>query len=432
LLPAQTGDNGDVLKTNGTIASWGAAPIGTVTSVTGTSPITVATGTTTPAITLGTVPVANGGTGATTTTAALANLLPTLVSGAVLTNNGTVASWGAAPTGTVTSVTGTSPITVATGTTTPAITLGTVPVANGGTGATTLTQGQVLFGTGTTAISNSSSLFWDNVNLRLGIGTSSPAYPLHITTSINASIGSYGFLNSSGTGTASGGGNISILVVGRVVAQEVDANSDARIKNIMGRSDTVSDLETLKKLKITDYRYIDVIQKGNQAKKGVIGQEVEKVYPDAVRTLSDFIPSVYAMADSVIYNKATQELTVTVPKAHDLAVGDTVRIIAGDAGTVDKLVAGVLSDDTFVLSDVEKAASKVFVFGKKVDDFRVVDYDQLFSINIGATQQLAVENQTLVQENAAIKAEDLAIEARLAALEQMIEELRKQNRRKPP
>jgi hypothetical protein len=432
LLPAQTGDNGDVLKTNGTIASWGAAPTGTVTSVTGTSPITVATGTTTPAITLGTVPVANGGTGATTTTAALANLLPTLVSGAVLTNNGTVASWGAAPTGTVTSVTGTSPITVATGTTTPAITLGTVPVANGGTGATTLTQGQVLFGTGTTAISNSSSLFWDNVNLRLGIGTSSPAYPLHITTSINASIGSYGFLNSSGTGTASGGGNISILVVGRVVAQEVDANSDARIKNIMGRSDTVSDLETLKKLKITDYRYIDVIQKGNQAKKGVIGQEVEKVYPDAVRTLSDFIPSVYAMADSVIYNKATQELTVTVPKAHDLAVGDTVRIIAGDAGTVDKLVAGVLSDDTFVLSDVEKAASKVFVFGKKVDDFRVVDYDQLFSINIGATQQLAVENQTLVQENAAIKAEDLAIEARLAALEQMIEELRKQNRRKPP
>ena len=410
------------------------ATTGSVTSVTASTPLIVTNGTTTPAITLGTVPVANGGTGATTATVAINSLLPAQTgdNGDVLKTNGTIASWGAAPIGTVTSVTGTSPITVATGTTTPAITLGTVPVANGGTGATTLTQGQVLFGTGTTAISNSSSLFWDNVNLRLGIGTSSPAYPLHITTSINASIGSYGFLNSSGTGTASGGGNISILVVGRVVAQEVDANSDARIKNIMGRSDTVSDLETLKKLKITDYRYIDVIQKGNQAKKGVIGQEVEKVYPDAVRTLSDFIPSVYAMADSVIYNKATQELTVTVPKAHDLAVGDTVRIIAGDAGTVDKLVAGVLSDDTFVLSDVEKAASKVFVFGKKVDDFRVVDYDQLFSINIGATQQLAVENQTLVQENAAIKAEDLAIEARLAALEQMIEELRKQNRRKPP
>jgi hypothetical protein len=375
---------------------------------------------------LATVPIANGGTGAVTAPAALTNLLPTFVSGEVLTNNGSIVSWGAASTGTVTNVTGTSPITVATGTTTPAITLSTVPVANGGTGATTFTQGQVLFGTGTTAISNSSSLFWDSVNLRLGIGTNSPAYPLHITTSVNGSIGSYGFLNSGGAGTASGGGNISILVVGRVVAQEVDANSDARIKSIIGPSDTVSDLETLKKLQITDYRYVDVIQKGNQAKKGVIAQEVEKVYPDAVHTLSDFIPSIYVMADSVFYDQTTQELTVTVPKAHGLAVGDTVRIIAGDAGTVDKLVAKVLSDDTFVLSGVLKATSKVFIFGKKVDDFRVVDYDQLFSINIGATQQLAIENQKLVEENAAMKAEEEAIETRIAALEREMENLRKQ------
>jgi hypothetical protein len=93
---------------------------------------------------------------------------------------------------------------------------------------------------------------------------------------------------------------------------------------------------------------------------------------------------------------------------------------------VDKSVVGVLSDDTFVLSDVEKAASRVLVFGKKVGDFRVVDYDQLFSINIGATQQLAIENQKLAQENAAIKAEHELIEARLAALEQVIGELRKQ------
>src|ERR1700678_2868315 len=180
------------------------ASTGSVTSVTGTAPISVATGTSTPVISLGTVPVANGGTGATTLTgyllgsgttavtasatipgtaisgniagnsanvtgtvaianggtgtttaaAALTNLLPSQAgqSPKVLTTNGTSASWQAAGSGTVTSVTATSPITVATGTSTPAITLGTVPVANGGTGATTFTQGQVLFGTGATAI----------------------------------------------------------------------------------------------------------------------------------------------------------------------------------------------------------------------------------------------------------------------------------------
>ena len=107
-------------------------PSGTVTSVTGTSPISVATGTSTPAISLGTVPVANGGTGTTTaptqygviyasSTSAYASTTAG-TSGYLLQSNGTSApSW-----------------------------LSTVPVGNGGTGATTLTG--VLKGNGTSAI----------------------------------------------------------------------------------------------------------------------------------------------------------------------------------------------------------------------------------------------------------------------------------------
>jgi hypothetical protein len=65
-----------------------------------------------------------------------------------------------------------------------------------------------------------------------------------------------------------------------------------------------------------------------------------------------------------------------------------------------------------VLAGVEKDPGQVFVFGKKVDDFHVVDYDQLFSMNIGATQQLAAENQDL--------------RARLAALEEAVALLQQQ------
>ncbi len=71
-LPANAGTAGYVLSTNGSgTTSWiaaGGGGGGTVTNVTGTSPISVATGTTTPVISLGTVPVASGGTGATTLT----------------------------------------------------------------------------------------------------------------------------------------------------------------------------------------------------------------------------------------------------------------------------------------------------------------------------------------------------------------------------
>ena len=74
----------------------------------------------------GTVAIANGGTGQTTANAAINALLPsqTSQSGKVLSTNGTDTSWIAAGgTGTVTSVTGTAPVSVATGTTTPVISM---------------------------------------------------------------------------------------------------------------------------------------------------------------------------------------------------------------------------------------------------------------------------------------------------------------------
>lgn len=43
-----------------------------------------------------------------------------------------------------------------------------------------LTSGSVLFSDGTTIAQNNANFFWDNTNGRLGIGTASPATPLHV------------------------------------------------------------------------------------------------------------------------------------------------------------------------------------------------------------------------------------------------------------
>ena len=47
-------------------------------------------------------------------------------------------------------------------------------VASGGTGWTNINSGSILFGNGSAAFATSSSLFWDNTNSRLDIGTTSP------------------------------------------------------------------------------------------------------------------------------------------------------------------------------------------------------------------------------------------------------------------
>lgn len=73
--------------------------------------------------------------------------------------------------------TGLTPATATAG----AITLGgTLNVANGGTGLTSLTTGYIPFGAGTSALNSSANLFWNNTNGRLGINTNTPAVTLSL------------------------------------------------------------------------------------------------------------------------------------------------------------------------------------------------------------------------------------------------------------
>jgi hypothetical protein len=77
---------------------------------------------------------------------------------------------------------------------------GTLGVANGGTGLTSLTAGRIPYGAGTSAFGNSADLFWDSANTRLGISTSSPAYKLDVTQTINADGAIHVANTSAGTG----------------------------------------------------------------------------------------------------------------------------------------------------------------------------------------------------------------------------------------
>jgi hypothetical protein len=176
VLPGAQGAANTLLSNDGAgNLSWATA--GTVTSVSGTAPVSVATGTTTPVISMarstaavdgylaaadftmfaakmssdfsnatGTLPIANGGTGATTAAAARTNLglgtgdSPTFtgltVSG--LTNGFIKSTAGV--------LSGGNSVVLSTDVS------GTLPVANGGTGATTLTANALLVGNGTSAV----------------------------------------------------------------------------------------------------------------------------------------------------------------------------------------------------------------------------------------------------------------------------------------
>jgi hypothetical protein len=128
--------------------------------------------------------------------------------GQVLTSQGSASTptWATPLAGTVTSVALTAP-SIFTVSGSPITSSGTLaltysgtalPVANGGTGLTSLTAGYIPFGAGTSALGSNANLFWDNTNSYLGIGTSSPAFRLDVGGSNGTNIA----IRSTGTASA--------------------------------------------------------------------------------------------------------------------------------------------------------------------------------------------------------------------------------------
>jgi len=246
-------------------------------------------------------------------------------------------------------------------------------------------------------------------NGRIGIGTASPAVPLDVVGS--------GLATASGTTSYFLGGFANLVVdsntgwstsirasSGIVAGAGYLTSSDERIKNIQGRSDSTADLSKLLDIQITDFLYKDAVEKGGRRHKKVIAQQVEQVFPEAVNNTTDVVPDIYKKAP---LNNGWIGL------ATDLKVGDRVRLITekGHRGVHEVLEVKNGKFRTDFVEDV----GQVFVYGREVKDFRVVDYEAIAMLNVSATQEL---NRIVAQQDGEIQ----ALNARLAALEQMLRE----------
>jgi len=257
----------------------------------------------------------------------------------------------------------------------------------------------------------------------VGIGTPAPTQGKLV---VNGGASTFGtgntnavFLKSGSTTLTQGtdnGGTVSIFASNLVLASAYTAFSDARIKNIQGRSDGTHDLETLRGIEITDYLYKDTITKGDRPQKKVIAQQVEKVFPQAVGKSTDVVPDIYRKAN-------VQDGWVSL--ATNLKSGERVRLIAEKAeGIYEVLEVG----DGKFRTAFQPATDKVFVYGREVKDFRTVDYEAISMLNVSATQELAkkleekdAEVTALKQKLSALEAENQAREARLTRLENALE-----------
>jgi hypothetical protein len=256
-------------------------------------------------------------------------------------------------------------------------------------------------------------------NNNVGINTTTPFAPLHVAATVDfnfqttAAATYFNFGNNNSTGFT-----VATLPVGPQPASAIFANdiwtngsivstsgaftaSDARLKKIIGRSNSAKDLETLEQIEVTDYTMKDTVKFGNKLFKKVVAQQVEKVYPTAVTSGGvkgfTFTPDIYAVSESVKIEKPGV-YNISLARAHDLKDGDTVRLITYKSPEVN-VVAHIVNDKTFTVETKEPLGDKVFVYGKQCTDLKAVDYDAISMLNVSATQELAKKVEALQQEN---------------------------------
>ena len=244
----------------------------------------------------------------------------------------------------------------------------------------------------------------------VGIGTNAPVVPLEVFGNTNyansASSRYFAPMSTSLVDQTFDYGAVSIRASNYILGAGIAAVSDARIKQLIGRSDAAADLGLIDRIEVVDYTFRDTLAQGSGRQKKVVAQQVEQVYPQAVSRMTDVVPDIFAAAPI-----AGGWITL----ATDLAVGERVRLITEDGHRAVHSVLEV-AEGRF-RTDLATASGQVFVYGREVHDFRVVDYEAIAMLNVSATQELArrLERQTTV--NDVLRARNAALESRLAAVE---------------
>ena len=333
------------------------------------------------------------------------------------------------------------------------------------------TQGSGPYGTG--------NLFVDTNSGVVGIGTNNPDWPLDVDFRVGTS--SVGFHNSSSDYTkrrymADGIHTFnptwstpaySIVSSGVYGGLGYVAYSDKRIKkNIIDLNDNES-LNLINQIDVKKYKYKDIYERGISETYGFIAQQVESVIPLATGNMCKHIPSIYELANISLVNG---NVLITTPNSLDLGnteiygnLSDPLnfRFYDGDDSRLDYNVIKIddhtlqldgnfsisngnlyvenkiftkdkttdINSDTNINGNISGniyvenkivgniAGDKLFVYGPKVDDFKTVNKDKIFTVGISAIQELNRKNTTLENKVTTLETQLSDVLNRLAALE---------------
>ena len=246
--------------------------------------------------------------------------------------------------------------------------------------------------------------YFDNY-VNIGV-TAQTTYPMRIKAGSGTSATSTWYTpNSNGEYSNSGVShtNISIYAEGDIfTAQALATASDARTKHNISVT-THDSLAILSQLKVV---YYDRIDTGSKHVLGFIAQDVHKVFPGAVRFLTDFVPTVFKLYPVECHNSI---LIVNEDMTEKLKNGDKVKFFDRNNAEIVGVVSEINTASTTFTMDKDYNDTEIFIYGPQVDDFHALDKHVIFTLCVESVQTLSRANR--------------AMEDRITALEKLVGEL---------
>ena len=172
--------------------------------------------------------------------------------------------------------------------------------------------------------------------------------------------------------------------------------SDERIKKEI--NDIQTPLNKIMELKPKEYFLCD--EKDYNKKFGIIAQDVEKVFPELIHTEKDYVANIYSYAkyeNGII--TLDKDITELINIDDELKIildnndKDNLEIVIDDTPYNNRYkrrfvkVVEIIDNHSFKI-DIDLAINDIFIYGKKVDDFKRLDYESLYCLNIAGTQEL--------------------------------------------
>ena len=234
---------------------------------------------------------------------------------------------------------------------------------------------------------------------RVGIGTSSPDFPLHITSFRNGQYTGihgeyYARLNATSWSIYGryydnhGTKNISLKTSYGIWNQgELFSTSDERIKeNILDVSDNVA-LQQLRDISCCFYEYKDKVIKGTDKTIGFIAQQVRENMPMAVSIQKGIIPNEMRNIENPQWTTLTDAsgnntYKLTITDLLDASGNIKYRFyMSNDPSGNDECEKEITSLENDPKSFIfEEQWQNVFLYGKEVDDFHTLDKQKLFAL----------------------------------------------------